>query len=158
MGTFMKGYLYTYILHTYSASMPSGKPCLAFGRLRYSPGKSSSSPNSNSRSKPSGKTFTRDQTSQKSWEEQRKKAICHWCKEKVHYQRQCSEYIQYHLSFLKSRGIEVLDSDLQKTAMEIAALGNGTFVPDDAPYPSPELHDHLACLFGDDSDEDPEDF
>ena len=34
-------------------------------------------------------------------EERRKKAVCHWCKETGHYQRQCPEYVQCHLQFLK---------------------------------------------------------
>ena len=55
-------------------------------------------------------------------EERRKKAVCHWCKETGHYQRQCPEYVQCHLQFLRRKGIEVHDQDLDRNAMEIAAL------------------------------------
>ena len=58
-------------------------------------------------------------------EERRKKAICHWCKETGHYQRQCPEYVQCHLQFLRKKGIEVHDQDLDRNAMEIAAMAEG---------------------------------
>ena len=79
-------------------------------------------------------------------EERRKKAVCHWCKETGHYQRQCPEYVQCHLQFLRRKGIEVHDQDLDRNAMEIAALAEGIFSPDSSPYLTEELEQHLDQL------------
>ena len=79
-------------------------------------------------------------------EERRKKAVCHWCKETGHYQRQCPEYVQCHLQFLRRKGIEVHDQDLDRNAMEIAALAEGVFSPDPSPYLTEELEHHLDQL------------
>ena len=79
-------------------------------------------------------------------EERRKKAVCHWCKETGHYQRQCPEYVQCHLQFLRRKGIEVHDQDLDRNAMEIAALAEGIFSPDPSPYLTEELEQHLDQL------------
>ena len=87
-------------------------------------------------------------------EERRKKAICHWCKETGHYQRQCPEYVQCHLQFLRKKGIEVHDEDLDRNAMEIAALAEGLFLPDPSPYLTEELEQHLGNLGQDENEED----
>ena len=79
-------------------------------------------------------------------EERRKKAVCHWCKETGHYQRQCPEYVQCHLQFLRRKGIEVHEQDLDRNAMEIAALAEGIFSPDSSPYLTEELEQHLDQL------------
>ena len=79
-------------------------------------------------------------------DERRKKAVCHWCKETGHYQRQCPEYVQCHLQFLRRKGIEVHDQDLDRNAMEIAALAEGIFSPDPNPYLTEELEQHLDQL------------
>ena len=79
-------------------------------------------------------------------EERRKKAVCHWCKETGHYQRQCPEYVQCHLQFLRRKGIKVHDQDLDRNAMEIAALAEGIFSPDSSPYLTEELEQHLDQL------------
>ena len=87
-------------------------------------------------------------------EERRKKAVCHWCKETGHYQRQCPEYIQCHLQFLRKKGIEVHDQDLDRNAMEIAAMAEGIFSPDPSPYLTEELEQHLDRLGQDEEEED----
>ena len=79
-------------------------------------------------------------------EERRKKAVCHWCKETGHYQRQCPEYVQCHLQFLRRKGIEVHDQDLDRNAMEIAALAKEIFSPDPNPYLTEELEQLLDQL------------
>ena len=78
-------------------------------------------------------------------EERRKKVVCHWCKETGHYQRQCPEYVQCHLQFLRQKGIEVHDQDLDRNAMEIAAMAEGIFSPDPS-YLTEELEQHLDRL------------
>ena len=87
-------------------------------------------------------------------EERRKKAICHWCKETGHYQRQCPEYVQCHLQFLRKKGIEVHDQDLDRNAMDIAAMTEGLFSPDPSPYLTEELEQHLGNLGQDENEED----
>ena len=87
-------------------------------------------------------------------EERRKKAVCHWCKETDHYQRQCPEYVQCHLQFLRKKGIEVHDQDLDRNAMEIAAMAEGIFSPDPNTYLTEELEQHLDRLGQDEEEED----
>ena len=87
-------------------------------------------------------------------EERRKKAVCHWCKETGHYQRQCPEYVQCHLQFLWKKGIEVHDQDLDRNAMEIATMAEGIFSPDPSPYLTDELEQHLDRLGQNEEEED----
>ena len=87
-------------------------------------------------------------------EERRKKAICHWCKETGHYQRQCPEYVQCHLQFLRKKGIKVHDQDLDRNAMEIAVMAEGIFSPDPSPYLTEELEQHLDRLGPNEGEED----
>ena len=87
-------------------------------------------------------------------EERRKKAVCHWCKEMGHYQCQCPEYVQCHLQFLRRKGIEVHDQDLDRNAMEIAAMAEGIFSPDPNPYLTEELEQHLERLGPNEGEED----
>ena len=80
--------------------------------------------------------------------------MCHWCKETGHYQRQCPEYVQCHLQFLRKKGIEVHDQDLDRNAMEIAAMAEGIFSPDPSPYLTEELKQHLDQLGQTEEEED----
>ena len=87
-------------------------------------------------------------------EECREKAICHWCKETGHYQRQCPEYVQCHLQLLQKKGIQVHDQDLDRNAMEIAVMAEGLFSPDPSPYLTEELEQHLDKLGQHEDEED----
>ena len=108
-------------------------------------------------SKPRAKKTSRPPLSAKKIrerEERRKKAVCHWCKETGHYQRQCPEYVQCHLQFLQKKGIEVHDQDLDRNTMEIAAMAEGIFSPDPSPYLTEELEQHLDQLGQNEGEED----
>ena len=64
------------------------------------------------------------------------------------------KYVQCHLQFLRKKGIEVHDQDLDRNAMEIAAMTEGIFTPDPSPYLTEELEQHLERLGLDEGEED----
>ena len=59
-----------------------------------------------------------------------------------------------YLKILRRKGIEVHDQDLDRNAMEIAALAEGIFSQDPNPYLTEELEQHLEQLGPAEDEED----
>ena len=96
--------------------------------------------------KKESKGHTKSRPSTKRTGGPKKKPKCYWCKETGHFQRQCPRYIQCHLTFLSEKGIDIEDSDMNRTRMEIGALDDGVFEPRSDPYETQELQEHLGQL------------
>ena len=71
--------------------------------------------------------------------EKKKPGKCHWCQNTGHYQSQCPKYIYCRLKFLNEEGHTISGEDLRRARMEISALEEGTFVPQNQPYEAAAL-------------------